>query len=108
VPWLFLAGAIVVEVVATTALKLSEGFTRLAPSIVVAVGYIAAFTLLSQALVRGMQIGVAYGIWAAVGVALVAAVGALFLGESMTWTQVGGIALVIAGVLALELGAQQA
>jgi small multidrug resistance pump len=105
VPWLFLAGAIITEVAATTALKLSEGFTRLVPSIVVVVGYIAAFGLLSQALTRGMAIGVAYGVWAAVGVALVAIVGAAFLGESMTWVQVGGIALVIAGVLAIELGA---
>ena len=104
-PWLFLAGAILTEVVATTALKLSEGFTKLVPSIVVVVGYIAAFGMLSQALTRGMTIGVAYGVWAAVGVALVAIVGAAFLGESMTWVQVGGIALVIAGVLALELGA---
>jgi small multidrug resistance pump len=104
-PWLFLAGAIVSEVVATTFLKLSEGFTKLVPSIIVVVGYIAAFGLLSQALTRGMTIGVAYGVWAAVGVALVAIVGAAFLGESMTWVQVGGIALVIAGVLALELGA---
>jgi small multidrug resistance pump len=104
-PWLFLAGAILSEVVATTFLKLSEGFTKLAPSIIVVVGYIAAFGLLSQALTRGMTIGVAYGVWAAVGVALVAIVGAAFLGESMTWVQVGGIALVIAGVLALELGA---
>jgi small multidrug resistance pump len=104
-PWLFLAGAIVSEVVATTFLKLSEGFTKLVPSIVVVVGYIAAFAMLSQALTRGMTIGVAYGVWAAVGVALVAIVGAAFLGESMTWVQVGGIALVIAGVLALELGA---
>ena len=104
-PWLFLAGAILSEVVATTFLKLSEGFTKLVPSIVVVIGYIAAFGLLSQALTRGMTIGVAYGVWAAVGVALVAIVGAAFLGESMTWVQVGGIALVIAGVLALELGA---
>ena len=104
-PWLFLAGAIITEVIATTALKLSEGFTKLVPSIVVVVGYVAAFGMLSQALTRGMTIGVAYGVWAAVGVALVAIVGATFLGESMTWVQVGGIALVIAGVLALELGA---
>jgi small multidrug resistance pump len=104
-PWLFLAGAILSEVVATTFLKLSEGFTKLVPSIVVVVGYVAAFGMLSQALTRGMTIGVAYGVWAAVGVALVAIVGATFLGESMTWVQVGGIALVIAGVLALELGA---
>ncbi|OLT09357.1 multidrug transporter [Pseudonocardia sp. CNS-139] len=104
--WLFLAGAIVTEVAATTALKLSEGFTRLVPSIAVVIGYIAAFGLISQALVRGMPLGVAYGVWAAAGVALVAVVGAAFLGESMTWVQVGGIALVIAGVLALELGAR--
>ncbi|WP_433284849.1 DMT family transporter [Pseudonocardia sp. CA-142604] len=105
VPWLFLAGAILTEVAATTALKLSEGFTRLVPSIVVVIGYITAFAMLSQALTRGMGIGVAYGVWAAVGVALVAIIGAVFLGESMTWVQVAGIALVIAGVLALELGA---
>ena len=105
-PWLFLAGAILSEVVATTFLKLSDGFTRLVPSIVVVVGYVLAFGLLSQALSRGMGIGVAYGVWAAAGVALVAIVGATFLGESLTWVQAGGIALVIAGVLALELGAR--
>lgn len=105
-PWLFLVGAIATEVAATTALKLSDGFTRLVPSIVVIVGYITAFGLLSQALIRGMQLGVAYGIWAAAGVALVAAVGALVLGEGMTWTQVAGIVLIMAGVLALELGGQ--
>lgn len=105
-PWLFLAGAILSEVAATTALKLSEGFSRLVPSIVVVVGYVLAFVLLSQALTRGMDLGVAYGVWAACGVALVAIVGVLFLGEGMTWVQVGGIALVIAGVLALELGAR--
>lgn len=104
--WLFLVGAIVSEVTATTALKLSEGFTRLVPSIVVAVGYIAAFGLMSQALTRGMAVGVAYGVWAAAGVALIAIIGAVFFQETLTWVQVGGIALVIAGVLALELGAQ--
>lgn len=104
--YLFLALAILSEVAATTSLKLSEGFTRLVPSIVVVVGYVAAFVLLSQALTRGLGISVAYGIWAAAGVALVALVGVAFLGESLTWVQVGGIGLVIAGVLALELGGQ--
>lgn len=106
VVWLFLVGAILTEVMATTALKLSEGFTRPVPSIVVVVGYIAAFGMLSQALTRGLGIGVAYGIWSAAGVALVAIIGAVFLGEGMTWVQVSGIALVAAGVLALEFGAQ--
>jgi small multidrug resistance pump len=105
VPWLFLAGAILSEVVATVALKVSDGFSRLVPSIVVVIGYVIAFGLLSQALTRGMTIGVAYGVWSAVGVALVAIVGAVFFGEVMTVVQVGGIVLVIAGVLALELGA---
>lgn len=102
--WLFLAVAIALEVVATTSLKLSEGFTKLIPSIVVVVGYVAAFVLLSQSLVRGMQLGVAYAVWAAAGIALLAIIGAMFLGENLTWIQVGGIALVIAGVFALELG----
>ncbi|PRX96725.1 DMT family transporter [Allonocardiopsis opalescens] len=105
-PWLFLAGAIAAEVVATTALKLSAGFTRLVPSAVVVVGYITAFFLMSQSLTRGMGISVAYGVWAAAGIALVSLVGAVFLDERLTWVQIGGIVLVIAGVLALELGAR--
>lgn len=103
--WFWLAGAILAEVTGTVALKYSEGFTRLVPSVVVALGYGFAFYALSQALKLGMAIGVAYGVWAAVGVALIALIGAAFLGESLTWIQIGGIALVIGGVLALELGA---
>ncbi|MEV0030273.1 multidrug efflux SMR transporter [Nocardia sp. NPDC050793] len=101
---LLLALAIASEVTATVSLKLSEGFTKLVPSIVVVIGYGAAFFFLSQALKRGMSIGVAYGIWSAVGVAAIAVIGVLFLDERLTLTQIGGIALVILGVLALELG----
>ncbi|AFU00674.1 MULTISPECIES: DMT family transporter [Nocardia] len=103
---LLLALAIASEVTATVSLKLSEGFTKLVPSIVVVIGYGAAFWFLSQSLKRGMQIGVAYGIWSAVGVAAIAVIGVLFLDERLTLIQVGGIALVILGVLALELGGQ--
>lgn len=103
---LFLALAIATEVTATVSLKLSEGFTKLVPSIVVVLGYGAAFFFLSQALKRGMAIGVAYGIWSAVGVAAIAVLGVLFLGERLTLVQVGGIGLVIVGVLALELGGE--
>jgi small multidrug resistance pump len=106
--YLFLALAIVTEVVGTVSLKLSEGFTRLGPSVVVVVGYLLAFGLLSQALARGLPVSVAYGVWAAAGVALVAVAGAVLLGESLTWVQVGGIVLVLGGVLALELGARPA
>ncbi|PXX56487.1 small multidrug resistance pump [Nocardia tenerifensis] len=101
---LLLAIAIASEVTATVSLKLSDGFSKVVPSIVVVVGYVCAFWFLSQALKRGMQIGVAYGIWSAVGVAVIAVIGALFLDERLTLVQVGGIGLVIIGVLALELG----
>lgn len=102
--FLLLVLAIVSEVSATVSLKLSEGFTRLVPSIIVVIGYLAAFGFLSQALKRGMSIAIAYGIWSAIGVAAVAAIGAMFLRESLTLIQLGGIVLVILGVLALELG----
>lgn len=102
--WVWLAVAITAEVAGTISLKLSEGFSRLVPSVVVVVGYLLAFYALSQALTRGLPVGVAYGIWAATGVAAIAVIGAVFLGESLTWVQVGGIGLVIAGVLALEVG----
>ncbi|MGH3940479.1 MAG: DMT family transporter [Pseudonocardiaceae bacterium] len=106
--WFWLTGAILAEVTGTIALRFSEGFSRVGPSIVVVLGYDVAFFALSQALSRGMPVGVAYGVWAALGVTLVALIGAAFLGESLTWIQVGGIILVISGVLALELGASRA
>ncbi|MFQ6328551.1 DMT family transporter [Nocardia sp. CWNU-33] len=96
--------AIASEVTATVSLKISEGFSKLVPSIIVVIGYGAAFYFLSQALKRGMAIGVAYGVWSAVGVAAIAVIGVLFLDERLTAVQIGGIGLVILGVLALELG----
>jgi len=106
--WFWLAGAIVAEVTGTIALRSSEGFSRLGPSLLVVLGYGLAFFSLSQALVRGMPVGIAYGVWAAIGVTLVALIGAVFFGESLTPVQIGGIVLVIGGVLALELGAEHA
>lgn len=106
-PWLWLTGAITAEVIATTSLKLSQGFTRLLPSVFVVIGYVAAFLMLSQSLARGMDLGVAYGVWAAAGIALVAVIGTLLFGETLTWIQIGGIALIIAGVMALEMGGQR-
>ncbi|MFI6166116.1 DMT family transporter [Nocardia sp. NPDC051052] len=103
---LLLAIAIASEVTATVSLKVSDGFTKLIPSILVVLGYGSAFWFLSLALKRGMQIGVAYGIWSAVGVAAIALIGVLFLDERLTLIQVGGIGLVIIGVLALELGGE--
>ncbi|MEU2753220.1 DMT family transporter [Streptomyces albidoflavus] len=102
--WVLLACAILAEVTATISLRLSEGFSKIAPSVVVVVGYVTAFTLLALVLKRGMAIGVAYGIWAAAGVALVALIGAAFLGDSLTPVQYGGLVLVAVGVVALEAG----
>jgi small multidrug resistance pump len=106
VTWLLLVGAILSEVTATVSLKLSDGLSKLVPTIVVAVGYVVAFVLLAQALKRGIPLGVAYGVWAAAGVALVAIIGAVFLHEPLAPVQVVGLVLVGGGVLLLELGAR--
>ncbi|MEU5048992.1 multidrug efflux SMR transporter [Streptomyces sp. NPDC021096] len=102
--WMLLAGAILAEVTGTVSLRLSEGFSKVGPSVVVAVGYVTAFVLMSQVLKRGMPIGIAYGIWAAVGVALVALAGAVLFKDGLTAVQIGGLVLVVAGVMALEMG----
>ncbi|HEY2724782.1 MAG TPA: multidrug efflux SMR transporter [Pseudonocardiaceae bacterium] len=102
--WFYLAVAIVAEVAGTVSLRLSEGFSKPIPSIVVVVGYMSSFVLLAVVLQRGLALGVAYGVWAASGVALVAVIGAAFLGDSLTWLQVAGLVAVIAGVVAIEAG----
>jgi small multidrug resistance pump len=102
--WFWLIGAIAAEVTATVSLRFSEGFTRLLPSALVVIGYGTAFYGLSQALSRGMPLGIAYGVWAASGVALIAVIGVALLGEHLSAVQIGGLVLIIAGVLALELG----
>ncbi|ACU40747.1 multidrug efflux SMR transporter [Actinosynnema pretiosum subsp. pretiosum] len=102
--YLLLALAIVAEVTATVSLKLSAGFTKLAPSVVVVIAYALAFGALSQVLKLGMPLGVAYAIWCAFGIAAVAAVGVVLFGERVNATMVVGLLLVIAGVVAIELG----
>lgn len=99
--WVYLGLAIVSEVSATTSLKLSDGFSKLGPSLVTIVGYLLAFFLLSLAL-KEIDVGVAYAIWAGIGTALVAVVGRLFLGEEMAWPAWVGIGLVVCGVVLVE------
>ena len=106
VTYLLLGLAIAVEVMATLSLRASEGFSRLLPSIVVLGGYGLSFFLLSLVLQRGMDVAVVYARWSATGIVAIAAIGATFLGERLTSVQILGIALIIAGVLALELGAR--
>jgi small multidrug resistance pump len=103
--YLFLAGAIFSEVIATLSLRASEGFRKPLFVGVLVVGYLASFALLSASLQRGVPLGLAYGIWAAIGVALVAVLSIPLFGESLTGVQVAGLVLVIMGVVALELGA---
>ncbi|MFI2639513.1 DMT family transporter [Streptomyces sp. NPDC018610] len=101
--YVMLAGAIAAEVVATTALKYSEGFSRLWPSLLTALGYVVSFVLLAQAL-KAVQIGTAYAIWSGAGTAAIAVLGLLLFGEELTLTKVGGILLIIGGVVVLNLG----
>ncbi|WP_405611818.1 DMT family transporter [Streptomyces sp. NBC_00076] len=101
--YLLLAGAIAVEVAATTAMKYSDGFSRLVPSLLTVLGYVVSFTLLAQTL-RTVSIGTAYAIWAGVGTAAIAAIGIVFLGDGLTLAKAGGIALIIVGVVVLNLG----
>ncbi|MFH8611275.1 DMT family transporter [Streptomyces sp. NPDC018029] len=98
-----LAAAIAAEVAGTTAMKYSEGFSRLVPSLITVAGYLLAFTLLAQTL-KTLSVGTAYAIWAGIGTAAVAAIGMIFLGESANLVKIAGIGLVIAGVVVLNLG----
>jgi small multidrug resistance pump len=101
VPWILLALAIGTEIAATTALKASDGLTRLVPSIVVAVGYVASFVLLAKAL-KSLDVGVAYAIWSGVGTAVVAALGVLLFAESMSVAKAFWIAVIVVGVIGLQ------
>lgn len=100
--YLLLFLAIVAEVIATSALKASENFTRLIPSLMVMVGYGIAFTCLSMTL-KTLPLGMAYAIWSGAGTALVAVVGWLVYKQQLDLPAVAGIALIIAGTLVLNL-----
>ncbi|GAB3595668.1 DMT family transporter [Microbacterium tumbae] len=104
--WLYLGGAIVTEVTGSLAMKAALDAPWLYA--VTAVGYIAAFAMLSGALRVGMPLGTAYGIWGACGVALTAIFSFLLFGEPITPLMGLGIVVVMAGVLCVELGSQVA
>lgn len=101
--WLALAGAILVEVFSTLALRASEGFRRRRWIAPVVVGYLTSFALLWVTLALGMPVGVAYGVWSACGVALVAVLARALFAEPLTPMMLAGIALIIVGVLTIEL-----
>ncbi|MGK2866241.1 MAG: DMT family transporter [Mycobacterium sp.] len=103
--WLVLAGAIGMEVLATLSLRASDGFRRRKWIAPVAAGYLVSFYLLWLSLSLGMPVGVAYGIWTACGVALVAVAARFLFRDPLTWRMMAGIGLIIAGVLTIEMGA---
>jgi small multidrug resistance pump len=98
----YLLLAIVAEVIATTALKSSEGFTRLVPSVLVAVGYGVAFFLLSL-IVQTLPLGVVYAIWSGAGVVLVAIVAAIWFKQIPDAPAIVGMALIVAGLVVVNL-----
>jgi small multidrug resistance pump len=104
--WVFLTAAIGFEVTATMALRASEGLRKRAWAPVVVGGYLVCFIFLSLALRSGMAVGVAYGVWAAAGIALTAIIARIIFRESLTRTMIAGIVLITVGVLLVELGAR--
>jgi small multidrug resistance pump len=101
-PALLLAIAIVAEVAGTVALKYTDGFTKLGPSAVVVAGYGLSFWMLALVL-RDLPIGLTYAVWAAVGTALIAAIGIVAFGEPATTLKLLSLGLIVAGVVGLNV-----
>ncbi|WP_433553345.1 DMT family transporter [Micromonospora zamorensis] len=100
--YVLLGIAIAAEVLATSLLKSTAGFSRLWPTLGCITGYLLAFLLLAQA-VKEIPVGVAYALWSGLGTAAIVAIGAVFLGESVGLAKLTGIALIIAGVVIVNL-----
>lgn len=100
--YLYLGSAIILEVIATTALKASDGFTKLVPNVITAVGYAASFYFLSLTL-KTMPTGIAYAIWAGCGVVLISLASWLIYGQRLDLAAIGGMALIVAGVMVINL-----
>lgn len=100
--YLFLAAAILAEVVATSALKGSEGFTRVWPSVLTVAGYLLSFYLLSLTL-RTIPIGIAYAIWSGTGIVLISVIAFLLYGQKLDGAALAGMGLIIAGVAVINL-----
>ena len=100
--WLYLAIAIMLEVVATSVLTAADGFIRLTPSLVVIVGYACSFYFLSLTL-RGIPLGIAYAVWSGVGLALVSLIGWIVYQQALDAPALIGIGLIVAGVVVLNL-----
>ncbi|WP_192974062.1 multidrug efflux SMR transporter SsmE [Serratia marcescens] len=100
--FMYLTMAIVAEVIATTMLKASEGFTRLWPSLLVVLGYGVAFWGLSM-VVKNMPLGIVYAIWSGMGIVLVSIAAVFVYQQKLDWPAIVGMGLIIAGVLVINL-----
>lgn len=101
--WLFLLGAIVLEIAGTVSMKLSQGFTRLLPSALMIVFYLLAFTSLNFSL-KQINVSIAYAIWSGVGTAAIAVIGYMYFQEELTFLKIASIILIILGVIGLNIG----
>lgn len=104
--WLYLLAAIVLEVAGTTSMKLSAGFSKLIPAVLIFVFYGLSFGVLTLALKR-IEIGVAYAIWSGLGTALIALIGIVFFREALTPWKIASLLLIIMGVVELQLNHDQ-
>ncbi|WP_298015640.1 multidrug efflux SMR transporter [uncultured Castellaniella sp.] len=102
ISWIYLIIAIAAEVIATSALKASAGFTRAVPSVITAIGYGLAFYLLALAL-RTIPVGIAYAVWSGVGIVAIAIIGYFIFGQALDAAGMIGIGLILAGVLVLNV-----
>ncbi|MGE4295277.1 MAG: SMR family transporter [Campylobacterales bacterium] len=100
--WLFLSVAIIAEVVATSSLKASEGFTKLWPSLIVLLGYAIAFYFLSLTL-KAIPVGIAYAVWAGLGIVLISLAGWLIFGQKLDLASILGMALIVTGVVVINI-----
>jgi len=100
--WVYLGIAIVAEVIATSALKASDGFTRLTPSVIVVAGYVLAFYCLSLTL-RSIPVGIVYAIWSGVGIVLISLVGWLVFDQTLSPLALLGMAFIAVGVVILNV-----
>ncbi|MEY8709257.1 DMT family transporter [Mangrovibacter phragmitis] len=100
--WFYLSIAIISEVIATSALKMSDSFTRLWPSLVTILGYGVAFYFLAVSM-RTLPIGIIYAVWSGTGIVLIGIVGWLYLGQKLDLPAMLGMGLIIAGVMVINL-----
>ena len=97
-PWVLLVAAIATEIAGTLALRGSDGFTKLLPSVITVAGYVASFVLLAIVL-KSLPVGIVYAIWSAVGIALVAVLGKLIFGDPVPPLAMAGMVLIVGGVV---------